>query len=281
MRKNFWRFLTETQDTSDPSKITEIRLSPTDAKNIKERIDHAEKETQAAIDNATVYLEQIEVLERRIENIKETESEKLMELRHKVCHQILDYQQQIADLSSELQAEKLLCESLKRITTERANAKRGVTPKKAHDGYLVMSCRQWAEYYSHELSEAEYYEMPQTFRNSHRYPCTERRTAQVWKSIIQTPYPATMSLDAIKEQIEEQDLWEKGILDDVGCPGMNTSEINGLYQTFLDDDGNEMNGLYKWNFIANYISGYWEIELYTTHELQVPESRLPDEKKRK
>lgn len=118
-------------------------------------------------------------------------------------------------------------------------------------------------------------EKPVEFKRTHSYPCSEYRTAQVWKSLLQTPYNSSLALSSIKTVIEENDLWEQGILEELSCPRMNESSINGYYQKFTDQDGVEVNGLFRWNYIANFKSGFWEMELYTTQCLQVPEYRRP------
>lgn len=165
--------------------------------------------------------------------------------------------------------------NLLRIARERANANRGITPKKEHNGYLVLSSRQWIERYEHELTSAEYAEMPISFRRNHLYPCTTSKAATTWKSILQTPYDASLPLSCIQSKIENTDLWDNDILDDLGCPQMNSSELNGSYGIFEDNEGNECNGLYRWVYIANYRTGFWEMELYTTQSLTVPPSYRP------
>ena len=180
-----------------------------------------------------------------------------------------------AQLEKDLQNQIYLNQNLLRISRERANASRSLTPKKIHTGYLVLSSRQWIEHYPHDLSPEEYQAMPDSFKQTHSFPCTEYRTAHVWKSILQTPYPASLPLSCIQTRIEENDLWETGILDLLGCPQMNSSEINGVYSAFEDTNKQECNGLYRWVYIANYKSGLWEMELYTTQNLIVPEGYRP------
>lgn len=50
---------------------------------------------------------------------------------------------------------------------------------------------------------------------------------------------------------------------------MHESYANGRFNK------NEKNGLYRWVFKANYRTRLWELEIYTTNELTVPEYRLP------
>lgn len=167
--------------------------------------------------------------------------------------------------------------NLKRIARERANADRGITPKKEHDGYLVLSSRQWKEKYMYDLTEEEYKEMPDDFRRKHSYPCSDQRIADAWKSIIQTPYDASIPINQIGPIIEHDDLLHGGILMDLNCQQMSSREFNGEYADFgTNDEGYDINGLYRWAYVANYKSGFWEIEIYTTKSLRVPPHRRPE-----
>lgn len=148
-----------------------------------------------------------------------------------------------------------------RIMRERANAARGIVPKKQHDGYLVLSSRQWKERYSAII-------------NGKKTQCS----ANVWKSVLETPYDVALAADQIKTQIEN-DL--KLIISDIGCHCM--VQDNGGYKTSMEkiENGREKNVLYKWDLVANFKSGLWLLEIYTTKGLTVPESRRPVRKPRK
>ena len=134
-------------------------------------------------------------------------------------------------------------------------------PKKQHDGYLVLSSRQWKERYSAII-------------NGKKTQCS----ANVWKSVLETPYDVALAADQIKTQIEN-DL--KLIISDIGCHCM--VQDNGGYKTSMEkiENGREKNVLYKWDLVANFKSGLWLLEIYTTKGLTVPESRRPVRKPRK
>lgn len=106
----------------------------------------------------------------------------------------------------------------------------------------------------------------------------EKRRADVWKSTLQTPYDASIPLEQIKYRVEEEELWHdgNGILSDIGCPHMVENNVNGKYAEFERDTST--NRLYKWIFEANYKSGFWELEIYTTKALTVPEHRRPPQR---
>ena len=180
---------------------------------------------------------------------------------------------------SELERQRNLNNNLKRIARERANQARNIRPKKDHDGYLVMISRQWTEHYEYEYTKEEYDALDSSFRNRHSFPYKEKRTASAWKSTIQTPYDASIPLNQIRGQIMS-DLWNGGVLEDIGCPKMLKDEYNGTYYEWPDEDGYGVNGMYRWTFQANYKAGYWELEIFTTKSLRVPEGRRPVPKNR-
>ena len=182
-----------------------------------------------------------------------------------------------------LQKEKYLHGNMIRIMKERANQTRGIKPKKQHDGYLVLESRQWVERYTVETWDTEDHKKrySEDLRTAIRqgYLRVEQKTANVWKSILQTPYDASIPLNQIRSKVEDDDLWVGGILKDIGCPGMCENVANGTYMEFgKSEDGYDQNGLYKWKFKANYRSGLWELEIFTTKSLRVPEHRRPPQR---
>lgn len=243
--------------------------------------------------------------------VKRDAEDRVQQSRYSMGNQLIKYKQQVKDEAdrrvaqanvavvqknkrlAELEAElaqtkellknaNYLNRNLKRIARERANQKRGITPKKEHDGYLVLSSRQWMEHYDYIYTDEEYEVMDSAWKNKHKKPYIEHRTVDVWKSIIQTPYDASLPLSQIRGMIEDDDLWNGGVLKEIGCPCMSKNENNGKYTAFgKNDDGYEQNGCYKWKFWANYRSGFWELEIFTTKSLQVPVHRRPVDKKSK
>lgn len=206
--------------------------------------------------------------ERRVSIAKEAQRQAEIRLQEAV--------ERAERAEAELKRQQYLNGNLKRIARERANQDRDIRPKKEHDGYLVMSSRQWVENYEYTYTDEEYDAMDYSFRSKHPKPYTERRKADVWKSIIQTPYDASLPLDQVRGMVEDTDLWDRGILSDIGCPNMANNDTNGTYRRFKkNDEGYEENGLYKWKFVANYRSGFWELEIFTTKSLRVPENRRP------
>lgn len=172
-----------------------------------------------------------------------------------------------------LDAARDLNEGLKRICRERANAARGLSPKKERSGYLVLSTGQWDEVVSVPVTFEEW-RRKYPDRNLDRFIPEDRQKIMVWKSIVQTPYQAVLSYDSVKDEIYYDILWE--LADQMGIKGVQEWEKNGTYYTWeLFPDSGPVCVLYKWHMRANLRAGYWELELYTSHPVTVPEDLCP------
>lgn len=171
-------------------------------------------------------------------------------------------EQDIMKREQAISGELASAQNVYRIMRERANAARGITPKKQHDGYLVLGSRQWEEKYQSVVA-------------GKRMQCSDI----VWKSVLQSPYSAGIPIDQIKELIEGN--LRDSIANDLGCDYMVECKQNGRYKSTKDRMGCERNGLYKWAFQANYRSQLWEIEIYTTKNISVKESRRPPQNRKK
>lgn len=169
-----------------------------------------------------------------------------------------------------LERQKNLNKNLKRIARERANAERGLTPKKERSGYIVIYSQQYNQKYRVDHDSADKKEFA-------KY---EVLTAKCWQTILQTPYDSSLPLNQVQD-----DIWDE--LDfhlyNMGFRKIQEKDKNGVFRTWYDvlDDGrkHEVCGLYKWDFKANYKSGLWEITLYHTKSLKVPEEYRPVRKR--
>lgn len=174
--------------------------------------------------------------------------------------------------------EKDLNANLIRIMTERANQARGITPKKESDGYIVLSTTEWKEKYTEDEWDTEEHEVEYAEKREaaiqQGYLKVNRKEADVWKSVLQTPYDSSLLLEHIRDRIE-YDLLKGGVLYDIGCQQMAEIIYRGDYMEFVSDDGIPENGLYNWRYRANFREGFWEMEIFTTKSLRVPEHRRP------
>ena len=169
-------------------------------------------------------------------------------------------EQNVAEREQAISGQLASAQNVYRIMRERANAARGIVPKKQHDGYLVLSSRQWKERYSAIVNGKK-----------------TQYSANVWRSVLETPYDVTMTADQINQQVEN-DL--RKITSDIGCHCMVSEKDNGRYKNGMEkiENSREKNVLYKWDLMANFRSSLWQLEIYTTQSLIVPESRRPVQK---
>lgn len=172
------------------------------------------------------------------------------------------HEQNIIEREQAISGKLASAQNVYRIMRERANAARGITPKKQHDGYLVLGSRQWEEKYQSVVA-------------GKRMQCSDI----VWKSVLQSPYSAGIPIDQIRDLIEGN--LRDSIAGDLGCDYMVESKQNGRYKSTKDKMGCERNGLYKWTFQANYRSQLWEVDIYTMKDIFVKESRRPPQQQKK
>lgn len=236
MKKNGIGLMVEAPDGEGDFDVTEVRMTKLEYTQLKAQIDAANNE------------------KRRIEY----ESKKNQEALRKDTDQRLrkakeDAENEKNELLIRLQNQENLNRNLKRIARERANVQRGLKPKKKHTGYLVLYSQQYEQRYE---------------RN---------KTAKVWKTVLQTPYDASLPLNQIKNDIWNE-LMHK-VLYNLGFRQVQDDNKNGDYRIWIQRDENgytrEICGLYKWVFKANYRSGFWEMDLYHTKSIKVPEEYRP------
>lgn len=138
----------------------------------------------------------------------------------------------------------------KRISRERANADRGIKPKKERSGYVVLSSRQ----------------------KKYRYKKSRDGMVEVylWETVIQTPY--VVSFTAEQAMTETRELFardENGewLIGKLGIRG----EYNGKYEEMLADrryaTWKDYNIIVEKTFNANAKAGYWEIIITHTKPL--------------
>lgn len=137
--------------------------------------------------------------------------------------------------------------NLLRISKERANAKRGLKPKKVHHGYMVIDSQQYT--YIHNVKGI-----------TKKLPC--------WKVRVQSPYDSSISYDAITKDINNDlvkifgsSLGVNSIYSDLSKYGFK--EVQELWD-------NDKNFIFKTSYKANIKSGLWEIEYLVKSSITVP-----------
>lgn len=145
--------------------------------------------------------------------------------------------------------------NLIRIATERANAQRGLSPKKQHIGYIFLSMEQY------------------TF-NCECYISGKNRTTTLKLSCVrvrlQSPYQVSFDLQAVKN-FKNEDFTKKNIYEMLGLEQQDFNIKN------LDDNeiiniwnDKEENFVFKTVYKANFQKGFWEIELLTRFMVDTP-----------
>lgn len=177
--------------------------------------------------------------EKAVKKIQENAAQEIAQLKKKVETERAGKEYQIG-----------LNQDFKRIARERANADRGIKPKKERSGYVVLSSRQKKYKYKenrHDMAEV-----------------------YLWETVIQTPY--VVSFTAEQAMTETQELFardEQGhwLIGRLGIAG----EYGGKYEDMLDDPRcatwKDYNIIVEKIFNANVKAGYWEIIITHTKPL--------------
>lgn len=244
---------------SDP-ELAEVRLTPEEYFDFWKRIQSAERVTVEAKEDVkrrenAAYRDaqnQLASCRARIQAEADRRVEYANNAKRSAEERALVAEQEKEEIKKFLEQQKNLNDNLKRIAKERANAKRGLTPKKERSGYIVLFSSQYRERYRDENNE--------------------KCVANTWKSVLQTPYDATIPLEQIMDDVWDELMHQ--ILYPMGFRRVQSVEKNGEYMSWGNDE-EELCGLYRWDYKANYKSGYWEMSLYHTKSLKVPEEFRP------
>ena len=189
---------------------------------------------------------------REISGVKQEAAHEADRAAQRAQAQIDDLIQQVERKTAEIADQRALNANLLRISRERANADRGLRPKKVHTGYVVVTSSE---------KEIRY-----------RGGRNKLLTAKVWETVLQSPYSVDFTESQARQLIEENLLTEKnGLLADVGitliCHG------NG-YETLTEvENWKEIkilhNALFSRQLRANYRVGYWEYIIQHTKPLGI------------
>ena len=178
----------------------------------------------------------------------------IADIRKKASEKILELCMRAEKAEAEAERQMDLNKNLLRITRERANAKRGLQPKKKHPGYRFSGkIMQTKTVSGHDK------------RNGTLY-------SEVWTATLETPYDATIPIHQIRDKIFVDLKCEDGILDKLhicywlfeGRPEL----WKGSYEDAMKDNENKENYLFDYKFLANPKTNLWEIRIMTTKPIQ-------------
>ncbi len=169
-------------------------------------------------------------------------------------------------LEADYQRVLSLKKNLERIARERSNADRSITPKKTHHGFLVLSTSQYQEKVQEQDPDNEW--------------SVITSVKPVWKTVMQTPYDASLLLNEIEPEIRH--ILCEEVFSGMGVRYVQASDRNGEYKQWEEtaEDGSvcEICGVYKWFYKSNFRIGLWELEMYHTMPIFVPEELRPPRK---
>lgn len=208
-------------------------------------------------------LRESELLSKHEQHIRQLQEEYEQQLFEE-CERSKKLQDELDAMTTAKTASDELNRNLIRIAKERANAARGITPKAKKDGYLLLSVKQVRDYQEIRHDWEMYNKQPSAYRKKHRFTPIERLPRKAWKLLIQTPYDIGASINAVQQQIIDE--LQVGIFPDIG--------ISGIADNDFMPTGNDSPCIaYKYFFQANLKASLWEVEVYTTADVIVPECR--------
>ena len=290
-KKTALGFMSEAEDPDDP-EVTEVRLTADEFQRLREQIARFRKEAEVArSDAARQEVDARRRIDRELTDHKrkvDAQADSIVaEARREVevCELVIESQkEQLEKVKAELRNEKSLNVNLLRIMRERANQARGIRPKKNHDGYIVLGSRQWTEKYTEEVWDSE--EHAEKYGNgeyrSHAikqgYLRLEKKMVNTWRSIIQTPYSASLPVEPVRARVKK----EIGkVSADIGVEyHIDEANKDNCHDWQIPDYEECANMLYRAQYSANYKTGFWELTIYTTKSLRVPENRCPVKQER-
>lgn len=159
--------------------------------------------------------------------------------------------EKIAATETELKKQSGLNESLLRIMKERANATRGMQPKKVKSGYrFIGKIMQTKTISGHDKQTGAIY-------------------TDAWMTTLETPYDSGIPFDQIEGRIFADLMKENGILEKMHVDfwtfkGESNRLWKGTYIEAVKDIKKSECYLFDYKFMANPKSGFWEIQITTT-----------------
>ncbi len=285
-KKTALGFMSEAEDSDDP-EVTEVRLTADEFQRLREQIARFRKEAEVArSDAARQEVDARRRIDRELTDHKrkvDAQADSIVAKARReveVCELVIESQkEQLKKVKAELRNEEILNVNLVRIMRERANQARGIRHKKNHDGYIVLGSRQWTEKYTEEVWDSE--EHAEKYGNgeyrSHAikqgYLRLEKKMVNTWRS-----YSASLPVEPVRARVKK----EIGkVSADIGVEyHIDETNKDNCHDWQIPDYEECANVLYRAQYSANYKTGFWELTIYTTKSLRVPENRCPVKQER-
>ena len=192
-----------------------------------------------------------------VKKIKEHAVDNMLKAEKAANERVADANAKVAAAEAERDRQASLNTNLLRIIRERANAKRGLQPKKKHPGYRFSGkIMQTKTVRGHNRKEGTLY-------------------ADVWTATIETPYDATIPLRQIEDRIFGDLRGADGILHRLGINYWKFKEDparpwKGKYSDAVspEDNPDGLNYLFDYKFMINPKSQLWEVQITTTKPIK-------------
>lgn len=233
-----------------------------------DQIEEQEREIEAKRQQIDAQKRRIEEQERQIEALQQRCGEigQITAQRDEAFARAAALQEEKEALEDELNNEResvqryaALNENLLRINRERANAARGLQPKKEHTGYAVLSSNEYLQRYKDD------------YKNW--------KELLLWETRMQSPWSTDMPAAEVRELIEEELYKSIG-----GALGLEYRYPGDGFEKLAADrewkeEREKSNVVFSVHLCADYRAGYWESVLRHTKPLSaVPEEMQPKKK---
>lgn len=186
-----------------------------------------------------------------LEKFEEDTNKRILEIKEKANKLLGDFKRDLNNANAEIERLNDLNKNLLRINKERANAKRGLKPKKVHHGYMVLDSQQYNYIFRYWVRGKA---------NSDNFSC--------WKVRIQSPYDSSIPYNTIVKDIYNDLIKVFGASLDIQSI---TNVENQSYDDFKKLWDSDKNFIFKTSYKANIKSGFWEIEYLVKSSIIVPE----------
>ena len=233
---------------SSDSECTHVILTLGEYAGLKREISSAQQAARNAEYNA----------DKKIHQIQSEAQSRITDAEKKIAKNTAEWEKKLAAEQQESALQRELNANLLRITKERANAERGLKPKKEHNGYVVLTS----------------VEKESRYKDSYGHP----QTITLWETAMETPYTVDFESEQVRSLLQE--LFQKDERWPICRIGITGNYLGG-YTAMVNDkkwskDYEKYNVMLERWLRANYRSGYWELIFQHTKPLSVvpPDMRV-------
>ena len=191
-----------------------------------------------------------------IDTLKKDYNHKIKELQNIHNKETEELKITIEDYKQELKRLKGLNGNLLRISRELANQERNLLPKKAHSGFVVLN------------RQSLYYKLYSNVKQPPKSNQPNYIEFSCFKIKIQTPFDASISFDLIEDEIIDafSDFMKDLKIDNwYNYNYIINKPISKIKDIIFNSEYN--NFIFKYSYIANSKSNFWEIEVYTKKDI--------------